>query len=87
MKIAVISDIHGNIDALEAVIKDIKNIGCEKVFVLGDYAMAGAYGVKMPRIGSERGNLAYIPIPPKAEQNRIVLKIKAILEKLEKDEI
>jgi len=41
MKIAVISDIHGNIDALEAIMEDIKNEGCEKVFVLGDYAMAG----------------------------------------------
>lgn len=42
MKIAVISDIHGNIDALKAVEKDIKKEGCEKIFVLGDYAMAGA---------------------------------------------
>lgn len=41
MKIAVISDIHGNIDALESVMEDIKNENCEKVFVLGDYAMAG----------------------------------------------
>ena len=28
-------------EALEAVIKDIENKGCEKIFVLGDYAMAG----------------------------------------------
>ena len=41
MKIAVISDIHGNIEALEAVLKDIKKEGCEKIFALGDYAMAG----------------------------------------------
>ena len=41
MKIAVISDIHGNLDALEAVLVDIKNEGCEKIFSLGDYAMAG----------------------------------------------
>lgn len=41
MKIAVISDIHGNIDALEAVWEDIKKEGCEKIFALGDYAMAG----------------------------------------------
>ena len=41
MKIAVISDIHGNMDALEAVMEDIKKQACEKVFVLGDYAMAG----------------------------------------------
>ncbi len=41
MKIAVISDIHGNMDALEAVMNDIKSEKCEKIFVLGDYAMAG----------------------------------------------
>lgn len=41
MKIAVISDIHGNLDALEAVMTDIEKEGCEKIFVLGDYAMAG----------------------------------------------
>ena len=41
MKIAVISDIHGNIEALEAVIKDIETEGCDKIFALGDYAMAG----------------------------------------------
>ena len=31
MKIAVISDIHGNFDALEAVMEDIKTQGCEKI--------------------------------------------------------
>ena len=41
MKIAVISDIHGNIEALEAVLEDIKQEKCDKIFALGDYAMAG----------------------------------------------
>lgn len=41
MKIAVISDIHGNIDALEAVMDDINSQECDRIFVLGDYAMAG----------------------------------------------
>lgn len=41
MKIAVISDIHGNMEALEAVMEDIKEQECEKIFALGDYAMAG----------------------------------------------
>ena len=41
MKIAVISDIHGNMEAVEAVMSDINEQGCEKIFVLGDYAMAG----------------------------------------------
>ncbi len=41
MKIAVISDIHGNLTALNTVLEDIKNNACEKVFCLGDLAMAG----------------------------------------------
>ncbi len=41
MKIAVISDIHGNMEALNAVLEDIKEQKCERLFVLGDYAMAG----------------------------------------------
>ena len=41
MKIAVISDIHGNMEALNAVLEDIKSENCEKIFALGDYAMAG----------------------------------------------
>ena len=41
MKIAVISDIHGNLEALEAVMESIKKERCDKIFALGDYAMAG----------------------------------------------
>lgn len=41
MKVAIISDIHANMQALEAVMEDIKNQGCEKVFCLGDLALAG----------------------------------------------
>lgn len=41
MKIAVISDIHGNMEAIEAVMADIEKKECDKIFVLGDYAMAG----------------------------------------------
>ena len=41
MKIAVISDIHGNLEAMEAVLENIKNENCEKIFCLGDLAMAG----------------------------------------------
>ena len=41
MKIAIISDIHGNMQALEAVLEDIRQLNCEKIFCLGDLAMAG----------------------------------------------
>ena len=50
-----------------------------------DYAMTGAYGVKMPRIGSTRGNAALMPIPPFNEQIRIVERYNIICKKL-KDE-
>lgn len=41
MKIAVISDIHGNLEALNAVLADIANEKAEKIFVCGDLAVAG----------------------------------------------
>lgn len=46
MKIAIISDIHGNMQALETVLADIENEKCEKIFCLGDLAMAGPEPVK-----------------------------------------
>ena len=36
MKLAFISDIHGNATALDAVLQDIKNKNVDKVYVLGD---------------------------------------------------
>jgi predicted phosphodiesterase len=36
MQIAFLSDIHGNIDALDAVLRDIENIGVETMVCLGD---------------------------------------------------
>ena len=41
MKIAIISDIHGNKLAFDAVLKSIKENECTKIFCLGDIAMAG----------------------------------------------
>lgn len=35
-RIAIISDVHGNITALNAVIDDIRNRGIERIFCLGD---------------------------------------------------
>ncbi|MGD9581331.1 MAG: metallophosphoesterase [Vampirovibrionia bacterium] len=42
MKIAVISDIHGNLLALQAVLEDIKQNGIEKIYILGDLAFCGS---------------------------------------------
>lgn len=41
MRVAIISDIHANWQALDAVMEDIKSQGCERVLCLGDLAMAG----------------------------------------------
>jgi putative phosphoesterase len=41
MRVAIISDIHANMQALEAVMDDINSQKCERVLCLGDLAMAG----------------------------------------------
>ena len=38
-KIAIISDVHGNITALNAVLEDIKKRNINKIFCLGDYVL------------------------------------------------
>jgi len=40
-RIAIISDIHGNMPALEAVLEDIESRGIETIFCLGDLAGKG----------------------------------------------
>ncbi len=47
MKVAILSDIHGNMQALESVMVDIKENNCEKVLCLGDLAMAGPEPAKV----------------------------------------
>ena len=47
MKVAILSDIHGNMQALESVMCDIRVNNCEKVFCLGDLAMAGPEPAKV----------------------------------------
>jgi putative phosphoesterase len=41
MKLAMISDIHGNFHALESVLKDISAQGADKTYCLGDLATIG----------------------------------------------
>lgn len=45
-RIAIISDIHGNVPALESVLKDIKNREIKKIICLGDLAGKGPSGAK-----------------------------------------
>ncbi len=45
-KIAIISDIHGNMPAFEVVLKDIKKRGIKRIFCLGDLVGKGPDSVK-----------------------------------------
>ena len=48
-----------------------------------EYAMKDAYGVKMPRLGSNQGNMSLFPIPPLKEQQCIVEKIEELIPLIE----
>lgn len=43
MRYAVISDIHGNINAFRAVLEDVKNRGIDSYIFLGDYITSLPY--------------------------------------------
>ena len=43
MRIALISDIHANLPALEAVLKDIRSLGTDQIIFLGDAATNGPH--------------------------------------------
>ena len=54
MRRALISDIHGNLEALEVVLDDIKKQGIEEIFCLGDII---GYGPKL-RESASTGSLS-----------------------------
>ncbi|MGD1867548.1 MAG: metallophosphoesterase family protein [Phormidesmis sp.] len=54
MKIAVISCIHGNLAALEAVLADIDQQGADKTFCLGDLVGYGPYPNEVVKIIRDR---------------------------------
>ncbi|WP_064485019.1 restriction endonuclease subunit S [Xanthomonas arboricola] len=43
------------------------------------YVNARSYGMKMPRLGTEDGRQAFFPLPPLAEQHRIVAKVDELM--------
>ncbi|MEV6347451.1 metallophosphoesterase family protein [Actinoplanes sp. NPDC051851] len=53
-RIAVISDVHGNLTALEAVLADIAARGIRRIFNLGDYVGKGPRGREVIDVCRER---------------------------------
>ncbi|WP_460466356.1 metallophosphoesterase family protein [Calidifontibacter terrae] len=53
-RIALISDVHGNLTALEAVLADIDARGIDRIFNLGDYVGKGPRGREVVEICQER---------------------------------
>lgn len=51
---ALISDIHGNLDALQAVLEDIDRIGVKEIWCLGDVVGYGPEPVECFRLAEER---------------------------------
>lgn len=43
-----------------------------------DYVNVRSYGMKMPRLGTDDARKAVIPLPPLAEQSRIVARVAAL---------
>jgi len=44
-----------------------------------DYVNARSYGMKMPRLGTEDARSSAVPLPPLAEQSRIVARVEALM--------
>lgn len=54
MKIAVISDIHGNYDAFVAVLNDIERVGVDQIYCLGDFVDYGPESERVSALLRER---------------------------------
>lgn len=98
MRIAVVSDIHSNHIAFEAVLKDISNKEIDKIFFLGDYIFGG-YGSNetvdlLMSLSKENkkhliisGNIDELITPIEEDAEWIYLVNKQIYKELEKERV
>ena len=56
---------------------------CLKSNFIDNYIASKSFGIKMPRVSTETMTNLIIPLPPIAEQHRIVDKLEKIFEKIE----
>ena len=54
MKIAIISDIHGNLEALKTTLKDIEKRNVDKIICLGDIIMKGVHSKECVQLIKEK---------------------------------
>jgi diadenosine tetraphosphatase ApaH/serine/threonine PP2A family protein phosphatase len=60
MRVAILTDIHSNLPALEAVLEEIDDAGLEKRWCLGDVVGYGAQPDECARVVSERCELSLV---------------------------
>jgi predicted phosphodiesterase len=60
MQLAILSDVHSNLPALEAVLKDIDGTGVEELWCLGDVVGYGAQPDECARLVAERCALCLV---------------------------
>lgn len=90
MRAAIISDIHGNIDALQAVLLDIKNRGIQNIYNLGDSLYGPLFPIETYKllvkenIQNIRGNCDRILLDPNSN-NPTVQYVQNLLEEEHKE--
>jgi len=60
VRIAIVSDIHANIEAMNAVLEDIERMGCDRIYCLGDLLDYGPNPCEVLDIAMERFHLTIL---------------------------
>ena len=60
VRLALVSDIHSNLEALEAVFADIEDYGCERIYCLGDIIDYGPNPVEVLDLAMEKFDMCLL---------------------------